>query len=338
MPQPLKRTCSTPFAKKPIPVHEDIDDFSPTSLRSAPASRANSSSPSSSSSDHDDALASSSSSRSQTSARRRQSQRQYSAIQVVADDDDDPGESRETSNHDDDGHGGAAAGMVPFEMEQSQHLERHLSLLDTIAVGVGGTIGSGLFVLAGLVAHEYAGPATVLSWAISGSAACLSGCCYAELAARIPLAGGAYAYTYVAVGELPAVWAAACLSLEYVAAASAVARSWGDKFVAWMIEELGDEHWIHEFIGDHGTFNPLAFVISSGSVLLLLNGVKESKRATNVFTALKISVVTFMIVVGFVYVNPSNWSPFIPPQLGVSGVIRGATGTFFGYLGYDQGK
>jgi amino acid transporter len=108
-------------------------------------------------------------------------------------------------------------------------LERHLTLIDLVAIGVGGTIGSGLFVLAGLVAHEYAGPSAILSWLVSGIAALLSGCCYAELAARIPLAGSTYAYSYVAMGELPAVLAAACLSLEYIAAAAAVARSWGDK-------------------------------------------------------------------------------------------------------------
>jgi amino acid transporter len=108
-------------------------------------------------------------------------------------------------------------------------LERHLTLLDLVAIGVGGTIGSGLFVLAGLVAHEYAGPAATLSWLVSGMAALLSGCCYAELASRIPIAGSAYAYSYVAMGEFPAVIAAACLTLEYIAAAAAVARSWGDK-------------------------------------------------------------------------------------------------------------
>jgi hypothetical protein len=72
-------------------------------------------------------------------------------------------------------------------------LERHLSLMDLIAVGIGGTVGSGLFVLAGLVANTYAGPSAILSWFVSGLTACLSGCCYAELSGRIPVAGGAYA-------------------------------------------------------------------------------------------------------------------------------------------------
>jgi amino acid permease len=107
-------------------------------------------------------------------------------------------------------------------VSSSQSLERHLTLTDLCLIGIGGTIGSGLFVLCGLVSNQYAGPATMISWAISGLAACLSGVCYAELSSRIPLAGSAYAYTFVAMGELPAVMAAACLSLEYIAAAAAV--------------------------------------------------------------------------------------------------------------------
>lgn len=100
-------------------------------------------------------------------------------------------------------------------------LERHLTLTDLVAIGVGGTIGSGLFVLTGLVAHEYAGPATAISWTIAGFAACLSGCCYAELSGRISLTGGAYAYTYAGMGEYPAILAATCLSMDYISAAGA---------------------------------------------------------------------------------------------------------------------
>jgi APA family basic amino acid/polyamine antiporter len=215
-------------------------------------------------------------------------------------------------------------------------MDRHLSLMDLIAIGVGGTIGSGLFVLCGLVSHEYAGPSAVISWAIAGFAACLSGCCYAEVSARIPFSGSAYSYSYVAMGELPAVLAAACLSLEYIAAAAAVARCWGDKCVVWVTEEFGDQHWIHSYLNTDGTWSPLAFFITSATVILLLNGVKESKKVTNFFTTLKVALVIFMVIVGSFYVQPSNWVPFVPAQFGVSGILRGATGTFFGYLGFDQ--
>jgi APA family basic amino acid/polyamine antiporter len=225
---------------------------------------------------------------------------------------------------------------APLGGKNENAIERHLTLVDLVAIGLGGTIGSGLFVLCGLVSHEYAGPATAISWAIAGFAACLSGCCYAEVSARIPLAGSAYSYSYVSMGELPAVLAAACLSLEYTAAAAAVARSWGDKCVLWITEEFGDHHWIHNYLNSDGIFSPLAFLISSVTVILLLNGIKESKQVTNFFTALKCALVLFMVTVAFYYTQPSNWTPFLPVQFGVAGVFRGATGTFFGYLGFDQ--
>ena len=216
-------------------------------------------------------------------------------------------------------------------------LDRHLSLLDLVLVGIGGTIGSGLFVLCGLVAHEYAGPATAISWALSGFAACVSGCCYAEMASQVPAAGSAYTYAYVAMGELFGVLAAACLSLEYMMAASAVARSWADKVALYLIQELPDGHWIQSYLQpDLGYTSPLAFAMSTASVLLLLSGVHQTKAATNCLTLVKIGLVLYMIVVGFSFVHPSNWTPFIPPQFGVANVIRGSTATFFGYLGYDE--
>lgn len=111
--------------------------------------------------------------------------------------------------------------------QQSEHavvLERHLSLFGLVSIGVGGTIGSGIFVLCGLIATEYAGPATCISWVIAGIAAFLSGCCYAELSGRIPSAGSSYAYAFVSMGELPAFLTAACLTLEFLVSGSAVAR------------------------------------------------------------------------------------------------------------------
>ena len=219
-----------------------------------------------------------------------------------------------------------AYNSIPLERSSdSNTLERHLTLLDLIAIGVGGTIGSGLFVLAGLVAHNYAGPSAVGSWTLAGLTALLSGSCYAELAGRIPIAGGAYAYCFVALGELPAFFAAVCLSLEYVAASAAVARSWGDKCSLYVIEnfDMGKN-----FLSLEGSFSPPACFLSSAIILLLLAGVKESKRVTNVFTGLKVALVFFMVVAGAFYIRPENWTPAFP--MGTAGMFRGATGTFFG--------
>lgn len=134
-------------------------------------------------------------------------------------------------DHDHDGHGSLAERpthqrRLPNSLHHVHHSlpPRHLTLFDLVSIGVGGTIGSGIFVLNGLIAREYAGPATFLSWIISGVAALLSGCCYAELSGRIPSAGSTYAYAYVAVGELPAFVTAGMLTLEFLLSGSAVAR------------------------------------------------------------------------------------------------------------------
>ena len=99
---------------------------------------------------------------------------------------------------------------------QHQHeLHRHLSLFDLVCVGVGATVGSGVFVLVGLISHTQAGPAVSVSWMIAGVAACASGLCYAELGGRFPSVGSSYVYAKETMGECAAVIAGACLTLEY---------------------------------------------------------------------------------------------------------------------------
>lgn len=208
------------------------------------------------------------------------------------------------------------------------HDRRHLNLFDLISIGVGGTVGSGIFVLAGLIAHDYAGPSTCVSFLLSGVAAFCSGVCYAEWAGRLPAAGSTYVYALVTLGEWPAVLAGACLTLEYGVSGAAVARSWADKVEEWYSSD-----------GDNGaareqSWSPLAGVISLVSVLVLSMGVKESKAITNVFTILKIGLVVFMMVGGFGLFDTTNLKPWAP--YGFSGTLRGATSSFFAFLGYDE--
>lgn len=129
--------------------------------------------------------------------------------------------NRQSQNHNPNTHGKQNHSKAHHP---HQHLHRHLSLFDLVSIGVGGTIGSGIFVLNGLIANQYAGPSTFLSWIISGIAAGLSGCCYAELSGRIPSAGSSYAYAFCALGELPAFVTACFLTLEFLLSGSAVAR------------------------------------------------------------------------------------------------------------------
>ena len=127
------------------------------------------------------------------------------------------------------------APLAPLEQSNAEtHIHRHLTLLDLIAVGVCGTLGTGIFVLCPLLISSHAGPSAIICWMISMLPALLSGLCFAELSGQIPAAGSTYAYTYAAMGELPAVVAAGCLCLEYLVSAAAVARGWGDKVVDWI--------------------------------------------------------------------------------------------------------
>jgi amino acid transporter len=207
-----------------------------------------------------------------------------------------------------------------------------MSLVDLVSVGVGGTIGSGIFVLTGLIAHHYAGPSTFVSFILSGFAASCSGLCYAEWAGRLPAAGSTYVYAYVSLGEWAAVIAGACLTLEFGVSGAAVARSWGDKVVEYLTIERQWESAAAYLGGEY--FNPLAGFISALSVVILSCGVQESKAITNIFTLLKVLLVLFMIVGGFLFFDTKNMTPLVP--FGTTGILRGATSSFFGYLGYDE--
>ena len=229
------------------------------------------------------------------------------------------------------------------------------TLWDLISVGVGGTVGSGIFVLTGYIANHYAGPATFISFIISGCAALCSGISFAEWSARLPrIEGSTYTYAYVSMGEYAAVLAAACLTLEYGVSGAAVARSWGDKVLEWSAswswswtssDETADTAEAGSGVTTTTTtttssesfFNPLAGLISLCCVVVLACGVQESKRVTNFFTITKMILVVFMICGGFVLFEPSNMKPLIVPALGATnGIMRGATSSFFGYLGFDE--
>jgi APA family basic amino acid/polyamine antiporter len=220
----------------------------------------------------------------------------------------------------------------------SSELHRHLSLWDLILLGVGGTVGGGIFVLTGQIAAAYSGKACFISFIIAGSAAALSGSCYAELAARIPAAGSTYVYAYVCLGEQLAVLAAACLTLEYGIAGAAVARTWGDKVRNMQYQHVvasssASSSWI---FNPNSNVNVPACLVSAASTLILLAGVRESKAIMNWTTLLKLIIITIMVVGGFFLydVDVTRNEPWAP--MGVGGVLRGATTSFFAYIGYDE--
>ncbi|YCA41960.1 amino acid permease [Bacillus sp. JZ8] len=215
-------------------------------------------------------------------------------------------------------------------------LKRTLSVLDLIFLGVGCVIGTGIFVITGVVAATSAGPALILSFVIAGIACALAAFCYAEFSSSVPVSGSVYTYTYATLGEFFAFLIGWDLMLEYVLAMAAVSTGWSSYFQSFLTgfglhfpTALGSA----PLSGQGGIVNLPAVIIILLITALVSYGVKESVRFNNVMVILKIVVILAFIVTGIGYVKPENWSPFMP--FGISGVITSAATVFFAYLGFD---
>ena len=246
-----------------------------------------------------------------------------------------------------------AALMDEAGAEGEGTLKRALGATNLTLLGIGAIIGAGIFVLTGTAAAQYAGPAVVISFILSGIACLFAGLCYAEFASMIPIAGSAYTYAYSTLGEFLAWIIGWDLILEYLFGASTVAVGWSGYFTALMNEwglhipaslsnapltVTGGWH-IHS---TGALLNLPALVLAAAMTVLLVVGIKESATFNNFIVFVKVAIVLLVIGIGFAFVNPANWHPFIPPnttgQTGVygwSGVIRGAGVIFFAYIGFD---
>jgi amino acid transporter len=214
------------------------------------------------------------------------------------------------------------------------------TLFDLLCIGVGATAGSGVFVVTGLVARRMAGPAVVVSWILAGVSCLLSALSFAELSATIPSPGSAYSFVYSTIGELPAFLAASCLTLECGVSAAAVARNWGNKFETFLSLMLMKTHQDREKMltlaeqSEDSGFSIPGAVLMILTMFLFLSGTETSKSVLNAFTILKLLIILFMIIVGLYLYQPSHFDPFVP--LGWSGVFRGSTCCFFGFVGFDE--
>ncbi|MBP0725337.1 amino acid permease [Bacillus sp. RG28] len=215
-------------------------------------------------------------------------------------------------------------------------LNKVLGAFDLTMLGIGAIIGTGIFVLTGVAAADYAGPALVLSFIIAGLACTFAALCYSEFASMIPEAGSAYTYSYVAFGEIIAWILGWDMVLEYGLASSAVASGWSGYFQS-LLAGFG----IHfptaltsAFDPSKGTFIDLpAVLIVLVVTFILTRGVKESAKLNTVMVIVKLAVVLLFIAIGVGYVKPSNWTPFMP--MGFSGVASGAAVVVFAYFGFD---
>ncbi|PZA11188.1 amino acid permease [Rhodopseudomonas palustris] len=239
------------------------------------------------------------------------------------------------------------------------HLKRSLSAINLVALGVGGIIGAGIFVLTGHAAAANAGPAVSLSFVLGAVACAFAGLCYAEMASTVPVSGSAYTYAYATIGELVAWIIGWDLILEYAVGATTVAIGWSGYFVS-LLGNFG----IH--LPSQLTSAPLAYdaaarswsttgaflnlpamaIIVAISTLLVI-GIQESARFNNVIVAIKLTVIALFLIFAAPMVTPANWvtaanpdGAFIPPAqetgiFGWSGVLRGAAVVFFAFIGFD---
>ncbi len=217
------------------------------------------------------------------------------------------------------------------------HFERKIGLFALIALGVGGTIGAGIFVITGKAAATIAGPAILLSFILAGLSLSITGLIYAELGSNIPAAGGAYTYTYAALGELMAWLVGWNLLLEYGLTAAAVATGWSGYFRGF-IEHAFDVKFLPAISGaydpEKGTVIDLFAALMTAFIFALTYfGIKKSAIVNNIIVAIKIFVLLLFLFVGIKYINFDNLKDFMP--YGFKGVWEAASLVIFAYIGFD---
>ncbi|RXF73348.1 amino acid permease [Hansschlegelia zhihuaiae] len=237
--------------------------------------------------------------------------------------------------------------------EDGEHaLNKSLGWFSITAIGVGGIIGAGIFVLTGTAAAQYAGPGIMLSFVIAGLACVFVGLCYSELAAMIPVAGSSYTYTYATLGEFAAWVIGWDLVLEYAMGAATASVGWSGYAVSLLADvgihlppaltaATGTVVKLADGTETHAIFNvPAAFIVLA-LTFMLVRGTRESARVNNVMVMIKLAVVLSFILIGMWYVDTSKWAPLVPENTGAfgeygwSGVLRGAAVVFFAYIGFD---
>src|SRR5437764_3791437 len=262
--------------------------------------------------------------------------------------------------------------LLLAEEAGDQRLRRILGPVQLTALGVGAIIGTGIFILTGVAAHDRTGPALMLSFVLAGIACVFAALCYAEFASMVPVAGSAYTYAYATLGELFAWIIGWDLILEYAVGAATVAHGWSAHFQEFT-PLFGFK------VPDAVRTAPMNYCVSAGSgcpgqgffstgsyvdlpavlitfilTIVLVKGIKESATFNAAMVAIKLVIVFLVIGVGVFYINPANWHPFAPfGYTGISffghtlfgetaqggeplGMIAGAAIIFFAYIGFDS--
>jgi APA family basic amino acid/polyamine antiporter len=217
--------------------------------------------------------------------------------------------------------------QIQSETEHGE-LKRTLGALNLVTLGIGCIIGTGIFVLTGRAAAQFAGPAIMISFIITGTLCALVALCYAELASALPVSGSAYSYSYASMGEMVAWIMGLLLVLEYGLAASTVAVGWSGYFVSLVQDNLhiaippalqaAPGVPVMDAAGHviaHGVMNLPAILVIAAVTALLVLGVSESATVNNIIVAIKLTVVIAFIIIGARYVHPALWHPLVPAQV-----------------------
>ena len=242
--------------------------------------------------------------------------------------------------------------FVETEGEVEAHqLKRHLGAGQLVAIGIGAIIGAGIFVITGTAAAEYAGPSIVISFILAAMVCLLTGLCYAELSSTIPVSGGVYSYSYVALGEFPA-WLVGWVFIgQYLVSAATIAVGWAAYLRSFLsdfginlplaLSEAPISYGAHGWGLSGAWINlPAIFIVLVVGTLISV-GIKAVATFNNAMVAIKLSALVLFIVIGIFHIQTANWIPFIPENTGTfgvfgwSGVLRASGLVFFAYIGFD---
>jgi len=248
--------------------------------------------------------------------------------------------------------------------DSEKGLKRTLGAGNLVALGIGAIIGAGLFVRTAAAAGQAAGPAVTLSFIIAAIGCAFAGLCYAEFASMIPIAGSAYAYSYVTMGELIAWIIGWALIMEYALGAATVAIAWSE-YLNKLLGGAIPYEWCHSPFESYtdsagvlhqGIMNAPALVILLALTLLLIKGTQESAIVNAIIVFIKVAIVILFIAIGWQYIRPENHTPYMIPEgtaavtdqagkviadysgwnkHGWGGVLGGAAIVFFAFIGFD---
>jgi APA family basic amino acid/polyamine antiporter len=238
--------------------------------------------------------------------------------------------------------------MLAHAADGEKGLKRTLGAGNLIALGIGAIIGAGLFVRTAAAAGQAAGPAVTLSFIVAAIGCAFAGLCYAEFASMIPIAGSAYAYSYVTMGELVAWIIGWALIMEYALGAATVSIAWSE-YLNKLLGGVIPYEWTHSpfesLNGVSGIVNLPALVILLLITLVLIKGTKESASLNGIIVFVKVAIVLIFIAVGWQFIKPENHTPYLIPEgtpghegffkWGWGGVLGGAAIVFFAFIGFD---